>query len=245
MAHIIQSIQNSIYLNLIYEERYLFLIKGFGMTLYLTFATFLLGTFIGAVFCKLRLSKYKIIVKTIVWIKTMFIRLPSLVLLIIFVYLIFADTDLDTATLAIIAFAFKTASYMCDIMYTALGTIDRGEIEAGRTLGMSRFKVFKLIIFPQAVKNALPVYKNQLIITLQETSIVSFLAINDLTRASQVITSRTMDPYISIIISALAYLLIGAVSGGLFKLLERDRHLRRADFKITGEKQYDFSTESF
>ncbi|VFU19378.1 ABC-type amino acid transport system, permease component (fragment) [anaerobic digester metagenome] len=60
---------------------------------------------------------------------------------------------------------------------------------------------------------------------------VGFLAINDLTRASQVITSRTMDPYLSIIITAVAYLVIGAVSGLLFKLVEREKHLRLADFK--------------
>ncbi|ATW26863.1 amino acid ABC transporter permease [Candidatus Formimonas warabiya] len=230
MADFIQGIKDSVYLNLIYEDRYLFLIKGFGMTLYLTFMTFLLGTLIGALFCKLRLSKNSTVSKTVIWLKTLFIRLPTLVLLIIFTYLIFADTSIDTVTLAIFAFAIKTGSYICDIMYSAIETVDKGEIEAGRTLGMSSFMVFRLVVLPQAIKNALPVYKNQLIITMQETSLVGFLAINDLTRASQVITSRTMDPYLSIVITAVAYLLIGAVSGLLFRLADREKHLCRADF---------------
>jgi His/Glu/Gln/Arg/opine family amino acid ABC transporter permease subunit len=170
MAGFIQSIQDSIYLNLIHEDRYLFLIKGFGMTMYLTVMTFLLGTLIGALFCKLSFSKNRLIAKTVIWLKTLFIRLPTLVLLIIFVYLLFADTSIDTVSLAILAFSIKTGSYICDIMYSAVETVDKSEIEAGRTLGMSRFMVFRLVVLPQAIKNALPVYKNQLIITMQETS---------------------------------------------------------------------------
>ncbi|MGI5881292.1 MAG: amino acid ABC transporter permease [Syntrophomonadaceae bacterium] len=237
MADLIQTVTDSVYLNLIYEDRYLFLIKGFGMTLYLTVMTFLLGTLIGALFCRLRFSKNPTISKTVTWLKTLFIRLPTLVLLIIFVYLLFADTTIDTVSLAILAFAIKTGSYISDIMSSAMETVDKGEIEAGRTLGMSRFMVFRLVTLPQAIKNALPVYKNQLIITLQETSLVGFLAVNDLTRASQIITSRTLDPYLSIIITAMAYLLIGAFSGMLFKLVDKEKHLRLGDFiRKQGEK---------
>lgn len=237
MAEFIQGIQNSFYLNLIYEDRYLFILKGFGMTLYLTVMTFILGTLFGALFCRLRLSNNKVVARVIVWLKNLFIRLPTLVLLIIFTYWLFAGTGIDTVTLAILAFALKAGSYVSDILYSAIVTVDKGEVEAGRTLGMSSFKVFRLVVLPQAIKYALPVYKNQLIITMQETSLVGFLAINDLTRASQVITSRTMDPYISIIITVIAYLLIGAVSGLLLNIVERDKHLEYAVLKKqVGEK---------
>jgi His/Glu/Gln/Arg/opine family amino acid ABC transporter permease subunit len=225
MEGLLQAIQDSIYLNLIYEDRYLFIITGFGITVYLTITTFLLGTVIGSIFCKLRMSSNTVISRVTICVKNLFIRLPTLVLLIIFVYLLFANSSVDTVTLAILAFAFKTGAYICDILYSAIITVNKGEIEAGRTLGMSTFKVFRLVVLPQAIKNALPVYKNQLIITMQETSLVGFLAINDLTRSSQIITSRTMDPFISIILTIIAYLLIGYVSGLIFKFAERDRHL--------------------
>lgn len=230
MEGIIQSIRESIYLNLIYEDRYLFIIDGFGMTLYLTAMTFLLGTLIGAVFCWLRRSSIKVVSQTVALIKNLFIRLPTLVLLIMFAYMLFSKSEIDIVLLAILAFALKTGSYISDIMYTALETVDNGEIEAGRTLGMTKFMVFRLVVLPQAIKSSLPVYKNQLIITMQETSLVGFLAINDLTRASSIISARTLDPYISIIITAIAYLLIGAAANMLFKLADRDKHLRRADF---------------
>lgn len=225
MDALFETIKNSFYINLIFEDRYIFLLKGFGLTLYMTFATFLLGSIIGAVLCRIRLGKSKAADKIVVFICNLFIRLPALVLLLIFVYLIFSNSTIDTVILAIFAFSMKTGSYIMVIMYSAVKAISPGEIEAGRTLGMSKFKVFRLVTLPQAVKYALPTYKNQLIIIMQETSLVGFLAINDLTRASQVITSRTMDPYIAIIISAVAYLLIGAFSNLLFKLLERDKHL--------------------
>jgi arginine/lysine/histidine transport system permease protein len=237
MEELIKSIQNSIFLNLIYEDRYLFIIKGFGMTLYLTVMTFIFGTAIGALFCKLRLSKNGFASKLTVWIKNLFIRLPTLVLLIIFTYWLFSGTNIDTVTLAILAFAFKEGSYISDIMYTAVTTVDKGEVEAGRTLGMSSFTVFRLVVLPQAIKNALPVYKNQLIITMQETSLVGFLAINDLTRSSTVITSRTMDPYISIIITVIAYLLIGIGSNYAFRLVEKDKHLQYAVLKKQTEEK--------
>jgi len=231
MAEIWQAIKDSVYINLIYEDRYMFIIKGFGMTIYLTIMTFLLGTVFGALLCRLRLTNNRILVKAMVLLKDLFIRLPTLVLLIIFAYWLFSGTGLDTVTLAIIAFALKAGSYISDIMFSAITTVNKGEVEAGRTLGMSSFTVFRLVVLPQAVKNALPVYKNQLIITMQETSLVGFLAINDLTRSSQIITSRTMDPYISIIITVAAYLIIGGVSGWLFKFMERDKHLEAASFK--------------
>jgi His/Glu/Gln/Arg/opine family amino acid ABC transporter permease subunit len=231
MSEFIQSIKDSIYINLIYEDRYLFILKGFGMTLYLSVMTFLLGTVVGAIICRLRLSNNTVVARVVVWFKNIFIRLPTLVLLIIFAYWLFANTGVDTVTLAILAFALKAGSYISDIIYTAIITVDKGEVEAGRTLGMSSFKVFRLVVLPQAIKTALPVYKNQLIITMQETSLVGFLAVNDLTRASQVITSRTMDPYISLIITVIAYLVIGGVSSLLFKFAEREKHLEFATLK--------------
>lgn len=221
-----QAMQNSIYINIIYEDRYMLLLKGFGLTLYMTFATFLLGTVLGAIFCKIRLSKSRAGAKAVELICNLFIRLPSLVLLLIFVYLLFSNTDINTVILAIFAFSMKTGSYITVIMYSAVKAVNPGEMEAGLTLGMSKWKVFRFITLPQAIQYALPTYKNQLIITLQETSLVGFLAINDLTRASQVITSRTMDPFISIIITAVAYLLIGTFSNLIFKLFERSKHLQ-------------------
>ena len=93
--------------------------------------------------------------------------------------MLFSNSSLDTVTPGHHStLPLKTGAYISDIMYSAVETVDKGEIEAARTLGMSSFMAFRLVkVLPQAIKNALPVYKNQLIITMQETSLVGFLAI--------------------------------------------------------------------
>jgi polar amino acid transport system substrate-binding protein len=231
------AVKNSFYMNLVYEDRYLFLVKGFGLTLLMTAVTFVSGTILGAVLCRLRLLRRPWLDRIVTGWCNLLIRLPTLVLLLIVVYVLFSDMQVSTVALAMVAFSLKAGAYIMVIMYSAVTAIDPGEIEAGRTLGMSRFTVFRLVTLPQAIRYGLPTYKSQLIITLQETSLVGFLAINDLTRASQVITSRTMDPYIAIIITAIAYLVIGAVSSLLFRLLERDRHLvRDRDYAVAAEE---------
>ena len=234
MQEFIQSIKDSVFINLIYEDRYQFLLDGFAMTIYLTAMSFILGTLIGALFCKLRLSKNTRVVKAMEWLKTLLVRLPTLVLLILFVYVIFSDLNISIVTLAIFTFSIKAGAYISDIMYSAITSVNQGEVEAARTLGMSEFTAFRLVVLPQAVKQALPVYRNQLIITMQETSLAGFLAIADLTRASNIITSRTMDPYISIIVISVAYLIIGGISGLLFNAADKERHLKSADFMNRG-----------
>lgn len=230
MAGLLEKIQKSVYLNLIYEDRYKFLLEGLGITVLMTVTSFLLGTILGALLCWLRFSKHKPVAKSADWFKNIMIRLPTLVLLFIFVYAVFKELQVNIILLAILTFSIKTGAYMSDIMFSALESVDKGEVEAGRTLGMSRFTVFRLVVFPQAVKYAMPVYRNQFINTMQETSIAGFLAIPDLTRASSIITSRSMDPYIAIIITSVAYLLLGGLSGAFLNLVDKERHLRSSDY---------------
>ncbi len=225
MNQIVENAKKGLYLNFVYEDRYKFLVEGFLMTLGLTLATFILGTLLGALLCRLMFARNRRVAALTEKIKTLFIRLPSLVLLIIFAYVIFGKTSLSSVVICIIALGIKAAAYISDIMYSAVNTVDKGEIEAARTLGMSKFKAFGLVTLPQAVTSALPVYKNQLVITMQETSLVGFLAVMDLTRASSVISSRTMNPFLSVAVSAVTYILIGWLANLAFGILDKPRHL--------------------
>lgn len=231
MEAFFRKLGDMVYINLVYEDRYKFLVDGFLMTLQLTVLTFLLGTVLGALFCWPRFSGNRRLSRLVEQLKTLFVRLPTLVILIIFAYMIFRNSGVNTVILAVMALGIKAGAYISDIMYSAVSGVDKGEVEAARTLGLSRFATFRLVIFPQAVATSLPVYKNQLIITLQETSLVGFLAINDLTRSSQVISSRTMNPFLSITVTALTYLIIGALSGMLFNRAAREQHLGPKDLE--------------
>lgn len=224
-----ETISRSIYVNLIYDDRYKFLLDGLKMTLLLTIGSFILGSLIAVVFTAIQNSRLKVMRGIVGVIRGLFVKLPTLVLLMVFVYIVFGSVNIDVVSAAIITFSLKTAAYLTDVFYSALKSVDEGEVEAARTLGLSGRMAFFQVVFPQAVKQALPLYRNQFILTMQETSVVSLLAIMDLTRATSVISAYTMDPYLSIIVSAVAYLAIGAAANLILRLLDNSKHISKEE----------------
>ena len=214
MADFFEELYKQIYVTFIYESRWRFFVDGFWMTLLLTFSSFILGTLIGILFCKLKMSG----VRWVRWVTKAFtsllIQIPTLVLLMLFVYIIFGSISLPVVISVIIGLTLKTGCYMADIFGTA-----------ARTLGMTRFQSLRYIILPQTIKTALPVYKNQFISCLQETSVVGYLAIMDLTRASDIVSARTFDALFALLAVTLIYLIIGWGVGALINLAERKKHL--------------------
>ena len=221
----LEDLAGRFYLTFVHEQRWRFFLDGFWMTLLLTLSTFLSGTVLGAVFCWLSLSKHKIIRNLTKFITNLFIQLPTLVLLMVFVYVIFGETPLSVTLIVIVGLTLKAAAYMCEIFYSAVTSVDQGELEAAGTLGMTKFQTFLWVTLPQSVTSALPIYKNQFVITLQETSIVGYLAIVDLTRASDIVTSRTLDAMFGLVIVAILYLVIGWLGSALLDFLGHRKHL--------------------
>ena len=225
MAEFFDELYKQIYITFIYESRWRFFVDGFWMTLLLTFSSFILGTLIGILFCKLKMSG----VRWVRWVTKVFtsflIQIPTLVLLMLLVYIVFGSISLPVVISVIIGLTLKTGCHMADIFKTAVETVAPGEVEAARTLGMTRFQSFRYVILPQTVKTALPVYKNQFISCLQETSVVGYLAIMDLTRASDIVSARTFDALFALLAVTLIYLIIGWGVGALINLAERKKHL--------------------
>ena len=147
------------------------------------------------------------------------------------VYLIFAGTSLSVVVVCIIGLTFKASAYLSDIYYSTITSLDSGEIEAASALGMTRLQVFRNIILPQSIKNSFTVYKNQLIITMQETSIVSYMAIMDLTRASELIISRTFNAFFSLITIAILYMVLGKILMKIIDIFGKEKHLNENDLK--------------
>ncbi|MDO4740979.1 MAG: ABC transporter permease subunit [Eubacteriales bacterium] len=225
MPALFEELYNKIYVTFIYESRWRFFTDGLWMTLLLTFASFILGTLAGVLICALKLSRISAVRKGTEWISSLFMQLPTMVLLMFFVYILFAESSMSVVVIVILGLTIKAGTYMSDIFYTAVKSVNSGEAEAARTLGMTKVQSFIHVVFPQAVASALPVYKNQFVITLQETSIVGYLAIQDLTRASDIITSRTLDAFFGLIVISLLYLFIGWLTGLLLDLLGKKKHL--------------------
>ena len=204
----------------IVDDRYLYFVDGLGVTLILTFSSFLLGTALGAGICAAMRSSNKVVSKIARTIKSFFIGLPTMVLLMIMAYVIFGRSALPLI-IVIIGLTLKAASYLAEIFDTALSTVQGGEIEAARTLGMSRWQAARYVTLPQTVAAALPLYQNQFVATMQETSVVGYLAVIDLTRASSIVSSRTLDSFVGLFTITLLYFLIGSAVKGLCRLLSR------------------------
>lgn len=222
---LIEYLQRSIYMNLIYEDRYQLILSGLWVTLLLTVVSFVLGTVLGMAFCAGKGSRNRVIRGFSNGITALMVKLPPLVLLMIFAYLILADTSFSAEVISIITFTLKCASHLSEMFRSAVDSVAVGEIEAARTLGYSRWQAFFQVVFPQARHQVMPLYKTQFVLTMQDTSVVSLLAVQGMTRAVTVITSRTMDPIISLVITSVVYLLLGFVANRMLSLADRNKHL--------------------
>lgn len=216
---------NMFYTAFIHENRYLLLLDGLWTTLLITFLSFLCGTLLGALFAAALCSRTRWLKRIATIITQLFVQLPTLVLLMLVCYVFFAELPIAIIWLVIFGLTLKTASYMAGIFASALSAVSEGEAEAARALGMTKFQTFFSITLPQTVRIALPLYQNQFVATLQETSIVGHLAVQDLTRANDIIASRTLNPFLTLFVISIAYLSIGWIATALLNLLGRERHL--------------------
>ena len=219
------SLSERIYATFILDDRYLYFLDGLKLTLILTLGSFIAGSLVAVLFCALTRSKNGAVRKIMGVINSLLVNLPTMVMLMVFVYIVFGDSGLNVIIVAIFALTLKAAAYISDIFSSALETVQPGEIEAARTLGMSRTQAFFYVIFPQAVSAAKPVYKNQFVSTMQETSVVGYIASMDLTRASSVVTARTLDALFCLIVVSIIYLILGAVGQGIIGMFGKKKHL--------------------
>ena len=222
---LIEYIKKAIYINLIYEDRYELILSGLKATLILTIVSFVAGTLLGMAFCAGKGSRNRV-VRTVCRLFTqLMVKLPPLVLLMIFAYLIFVNSSLTPVAIAVVTFTLKCASHLAEMFRTAVDSVSPGEVEAARTLGYSKRQAFFRVVFPQALHQVMPLYKTQFVLTMQDTSVVSLLAIEDMSRAVTVISSRTMDPVAALVITSIVYLLLGFIANRMLSLADRSKHL--------------------
>ena len=146
---------------------------------------------------------------------------PIVVLLMILYYVIFRSVDISAIVVAIIGFALNTGAYTSEIFRTAINGVDKGQIEAASAIGFNKFQVFMKIILPQAAKSVLPVYKGEFISLVKSTSIVGYIAIQDLTKASDIIRSRTYEAFFPLITTAIIYFVVTYIFIMLLNAIEK------------------------
>lgn len=199
---------------IIVDNRYKFILEGVGNTLLISLISVIIGTLIGIVIAIVnsynKETKKMKILSGICKLYVSIIRgTPVLLQLMIMYYVIFRDIrDANLIVIASLAFGINSGAYVSEIIRAGIESIDKGQMEAGRSLGLSYFQTLKLIILPQAIKNILPAIGNEFITLIKETSVAGYIGVRDLTKASDIIASRTYDYFFPLIIAALIYLII-------------------------------------
>jgi His/Glu/Gln/Arg/opine family amino acid ABC transporter permease subunit len=217
----LDSILDSFYRNLIQGASYLTVLKGLRTTLIISVLSLLLGTLLGALVCYLRINRNNFI-RGLAGLYIAVLRgSPVLLVLMLLYYVVFARSDLDAVYIAVAAFSLNVSAHVAELLRSALGTVDRGQVEAARTLGFGRFGAFLHITLPQLFVVARPVYQSTAVNLIQWTSVVGYVTIVDLTRVINNIGMRTMDPLFMIFVGVALYLLLAYLIYGIFALWDR------------------------
>ena len=236
-----ESLKADFELNFIQGRRWTYLVDGLGATLTITLLAGLLGIAIGVVIAMIRSTYDKTaegarktlgrrlfgVVDKICRVYLTVIRgTPVVVQLMIIYFVIFAWSNNGTM-IAALAFGLNSGAYVAEIVRGGIMSIDNGQFEAGRSLGFNYVQTMRFIIIPQTVKNVLPLLANEFIALLKETSVAGYVAVQDLTKAGDIIRSRTYSPFMPLIAVALIYLVLVMFFSWLVGKLER--RLRNSD----------------
>lgn len=230
-------------LNFIDDDRWEFLLEGFINTILLTIMSALIGVALGIVVAAVRTTydnnretfkknggiTYVLmsVINAVCKIYLTIIRgTPVVVQLLIMYFIVFATSD-DGLMVATIAFGINSGAYVAEIFRGGIMSIDKGQLEAGRSIGFNYIQTMLFVILPQTIKNTLPTLLNEFIALLKETSVAGYVGIMDLTKAGNNIRNHTYSPFMPLIAVALVYLLLVVVLTWLVGKLER--RLRKSD----------------
>ena len=217
----LQRVVNSFYSNIIQENRYLLIWDGMKTTVIISIFATLFGSLLGALVCFMRMSKRKALNLPARLYINILRGMPVLVLLMLIFYVVFASIDINPVLVAIIAFGMNFAAYVSEIFRIGIEGIAKGQTEAGISMGFTKLKTFRYIILPQTIQRILPVFKGEFISLVKMTSIVGYIAVQDLTKASDIIRSRTFDAFFPLIMIAIMYFVISGILIQSLDYLER------------------------
>ena len=224
----LKSIGEAFYNAWVPEKRYLAYLSGLRMTLLISLFAVILGILIGILIAVTRVSSrhtkspvVKFLNKLAVLYVTVIRGTPMIVQILIIYNLIFTSPNTNPVIVGAVCCGINSGAYVAEIIRAGIESIPIGQMEAGRSLGMPYRMTMTTIILPQAIRNILPALGNEFISLIKETSVISIIAINDLTKMAGYVGSRTWDVIPPYVIAALFYL---AMTLGLSKILSMVEH---------------------
>ena len=221
-----EELKSQFILNFITEDRWLSLFKGLEVTLVITFFAVILGFVLGFSVAVVRnIYDNTKRLKFLNFICNIYLTVirgtPVVVQLLIIYFVIFSSMRVDKSVAAILAFGINSGAYQAEIFRSGINSVPKGQMEAGRSLGFNYAQTMIFIIMPQAIKNILPTLANEFIVLMKETSVAGYIALEDLTKAGDIIRGQTYSPFTPILIVALIYLVLVMGLSYLVSLLER------------------------
>ena len=204
---------------------YKLLLEGFGNTLLITVGALIIGVIIGTI---ISITKYFCedvpAMKPLCWLcdlyTTVIRGIPVVVLLLITFLIIFASSD-NGVLVAVITFGINSGAYMAELIRSGIQAVDVGQMEAGRSLGLSKLQTMRKIVFPQAIRYILPAIGNEMIALLKETSVAGYVAVRDLTKAGDQIRNNTYDAVNPLLTVALTYLALVVLMTAVLSKVEK------------------------
>lgn len=212
------------------KQRYLLLVDGLKNTLIITAGALVIGVVIGSLVAMIKYcGQDSLLLRPLCWLCSVYTTVirgvPVVVQLLIFYFLILKSSD--GLVVGIVTFGINSGAYVAELVRSGIAAVDPGQMEAGRSLGLSRLQSAWHIVLPQAMKNILPAIGNEMIALLKETAVAGYVAVQDLTRAGNLIRNNTYDSFNPLMLVAVVYLVLVIGMTQLLGLLER--RLRRSD----------------
>ena len=216
-----RNISESIYSNLLVEERWRIMAEGLAVTVQVSLWSILLATAMGGLLCAMRMNRRHWMQVTVRSYVELMRAVPILVLLLLLFYVILTDLPLSGMWVAIISFILYFSAYFCETFRTGIESVDRGQWEAGFALGLKKFQTFTKIIQPQALTRIIPVFKGEVITLIKTTSVVGYVAVIDLTKASDILRSTTLDALFPLLLVTVVYIVLSQLTGWGLDVLDR------------------------
>ena len=209
------------------DGRWQWFVSGLGYTLLISLFSVLLGLVIGILMALMRLSKSKIL-RAVSGIYIDIIRgTPTMVQLLIIYFVIFANVHIDKWVVGFIAFGINSGAYIAEIVRGGILSVNIGQTEAGRSLGMTHKQTMASIVMPQAMKNILPALGNEFVVLIKEPAVIGMIANIDLVGAARKVQSLTYDYLIPLLSIAVIYYVVIKIISTLLSKVEKG--MRKAD----------------
>ena len=209
----------------IQSGHYKMILEGLSTTVKITLGALVIGVIIGLIIALVKyLAEDSKGMRPLAWLCDLYVTvirgIPVTVLLLIFYYLILVSCT-NGVLVATITFGINSGANMAELIRSGINAVDKGQMEAGRSLGLTKLQTMRRIILPQAVRYVLPAGGNEIIALLKETSVAGYVAVVDLTRAGNLVRNNTHDMFNPLMLVALTYLLMVVILTKALGLLER------------------------